>query len=87
MSDTKMSECCTCGTKWQTGQDGRHSCSRKLKTHNDTLVAQNLALKAALVEILDKAGNMTEYLDEDDCNIENEIMEIASELLGGMSDE
>lgn len=51
VSDIKMSECCTCGTKWRTGQDGSHSCSTKLKQDNDTLVAQNKVMKAALNKI------------------------------------
>ena len=28
--DIKMSECCTCGTKWRAGQDGRHSCTQSM---------------------------------------------------------
>lgn len=26
----KLTECCTCGYKWRTGQDGHHSCSTQL---------------------------------------------------------
>ncbi len=48
MSDVKMSECCTCGTKWQAGQDGRHSCSSKLSKDNQALVEQNKALIAVI---------------------------------------
>ena len=57
-----------------------------VNTH-DTLVAQNLALKAALAEILDKAGNMSCYITDDDANAEGDIMEIAQEVLRSMGDE
>lgn len=50
-ADIKMSECCTCGAKWQTGQDGSHSCSSKLSKDNQALVEQNKALIAALEHI------------------------------------
>lgn len=59
-TDIKMSECCTCGTKWQTGQDGSHSCSSKLSNDNQALVEQNKALKVALVDLLQ--GDKHEYL-------------------------
>ena len=51
MSDIKMSECCTCGTRWQTGQDGGHSCFRRLKQDNDALLAQVELMKEALHKI------------------------------------
>ena len=47
----KMSECCACGAKWQTGQDGSHSCSSKLSKDNQALVEQNKALIEALEHI------------------------------------
>lgn len=42
-NDKKMSQCCTCGTTWQTGRDGTHSCSAKLKT--DLNVANEMIAK------------------------------------------
>lgn len=33
----KQSECCTCGSKWITGQDGSHSCVDNLQTKIEEL--------------------------------------------------
>ena len=51
--DIKMSECCTCGTKWRTGQDGSHSCTR-------AMALRIKELEAALCEISNMCiGNLT----------------------------
>ena len=37
MNKNKTSTCCTCGYTWQTGTNGRHSCSEALAKKVDIL--------------------------------------------------
>ena len=63
-----MSECGKCGFKWPADIHGEHSCTSYIKTYNDTLTAQNLALKAALETLIGRTqkvgGFPCGYLDD-----------------------
>ena len=55
MSDIKMSECCTCGAKWRTSHDGRHSCTQtmalRIKELEAALTKQKRALDGAMSQL------------------------------------
>jgi len=50
-ADIKMSECCTCGNKWRTGQDGSHSCTK-------AMALRIKELEAALTKIKEITGEL-----------------------------
>ncbi len=86
MSDIKMSECCTCGTKWQAGQDGRHSCSSKLSKDNQALVEQNKALKDALKATCDETMTVAGHPDFAFDGRINSMYEVALESSKALKD-
>lgn len=48
-----MSECCTCGYRWRTGQHGGHSCAQQLREEldvTDKLLATRDALLRSIPE-------------------------------------
>ena len=57
--DNKYSECCTCGFKWITGQDGHHSCSEVLLSRLKKLELE-LKQEKRLGEVLLVSGKITQ---------------------------
>jgi hypothetical protein len=61
---SEYSTCCTCGTKWLTGQNGRHSCIEKLqdeiiKLHEDYKTQNN-----CIVNQLDKIVELKAHIEQ-----------------------
>lgn len=48
MELNEFSECCTCGYKWKTGQDGSHSCSQHLIKKLELAEAENARLQSEI---------------------------------------
>ena len=79
MSDIEMSECCTCGFKWMTGQDGSHSCADNLSLTIDDLVKQNKDLSTRIERLEFSLDDLDCYIA--DADMKNEELKKQIEKL------
>jgi len=69
MSTIKMSECCSCGFQWPTGQHGGHSCSSYLSAENIKLKKRAAELEGVLLAaklIIETSSAVTDTVWFDD---------------------